>query len=92
MGNLDLELKKPYLCRCASRGSVSNSPRCFLSGTELSLLKDLNEYWEDVGINHILTGEKKDASYGHMVQFQEIKSELKVNLGHVDKRKCKRIN
>lgn len=59
MGNFDLEVKKPYLCRCASRCSVSNSPRCFLSGTELSLLKDLNEYREDVGINHILTGEKK---------------------------------
>lgn len=67
MGNFDLEVKKPYLCRCASRGSVSNSPRCFLSGTKLSLLKDLNEYWEDVGINHILTGEKRRKLWTHGV-------------------------
>lgn len=48
----------PYLCRSASRGGVSNSPCCLLPCTKLSLLKDLNEYREDVGINHILTEEE----------------------------------
>ena len=46
------------LCRCASRCGIGDGPRCLLPCAELSLLKDLNQYWEDVGIDHILTREE----------------------------------
>lgn len=46
----------PYLCTSASGGGISNSPRGLLPCAKLGLLKDLNEYWEDVGINDILKG------------------------------------
>lgn len=44
----------PNLHRGAPRGSISDSPRSLLPCAELSLLKDLNQDWEDVGVNHIL--------------------------------------
>lgn len=53
----------PYLCRSSPRGGIGNSPRCLLPRAELSLLKDLNQYWEDVGINHILTREEILSGY-----------------------------
>lgn len=54
----------PYLCRSAPWGGVSDSPRCLLPRTELSLLKDLNKYWEDVGIDHIL-------QWGNIVSYTD---------------------
>lgn len=61
--------KLPYLCRSASRGSVSNGPRCLFPGAKLCLLKDLNEYWEDVGINHSLRGKQIFIIYENLMDF-----------------------
>ena len=51
-------LNVPYLCRSAPRGGVSDGPCRFLPCTKFCFLKDLNKYWEDVGINHILPREE----------------------------------
>lgn len=48
-----------YLWGSAPRGGVGNCPRSLLSCAELGLLKDLDQYWKDVGVNDVLTKTEK---------------------------------
>lgn len=79
----------PDLCRSAARGGIGYSPRCLLPCAEFCLLKNLNQYREDVGINHTLVRGTQQSNTSTCLEtgnMESVLSSIYLNLSSVSSR------